>query len=201
MKIAIQSLFLLIAFNGLSQTPSNFAVDVSQSSVKWYGYYIFSFGEHYGSLELKKGTLTVTNDQITGGSFEIDMTTLRNLDMKEDDGGKSLSDHLKGDDFFSVDKFPLALFEIERIEKIKDAQAHQPNFDVTGKLTLKGISNSLTFPAEIIVQNNELVATAKFKFDRTKWNVQYGSGKFFADVGDGALSDAIGIELKIKATR
>src|SRR5207253_2892101 len=120
-------------------------------------------------------------------------------DMKnEDDGGKSFNDHLKSDDFFAAAKFPSAAFSITRTEKIKDATAGQPNYQVTGNLTLKGITHSLSFPAEVFINGKILSAKARFKFDRTQWSVQYGSGKFFGDVGNNAISDAIGIELNLK---
>jgi polyisoprenoid-binding protein YceI len=178
-----------------------YKVDIQQSSLRWIGYYLFSFGEHNGTINLKKGELVMTNDQLTGGSFEIDMTTITNLDMPADDGGNSLVNHLKSDDFFSTDKFPSASFEIAKVEPIKDATADQPNVEITGTLTLKGVKNTLKFPAKVKSNGSTITAEAKFKFDRTKWNVHYNSGKIFSDVGDGAISDAIGIELIIRATK
>jgi len=182
----------------MAQGQPRYRIDLAQSTVMWHGYYLFSFGEHYGAIDLKPAELSFTNDQLRG-TFEIDMNTLRTIDMKdEEDGGKSFNDHLKNDDFFSVAKFPSAVFTIISTEKIKDATAGQPNYEVTGNLTLKGATHSLKFPAEVSVNGKTLTAKARFKFDRTQWSVQYGSGKFFGDVGNNAISDAIGIELNLK---
>lgn len=176
---------------------SRYALDKSKSTVKWTGYYLFNFGEHYGSIDLLNGELLVTHEQITGGFFEIDMTSIRDLDMPENDGGKDLSEHLKGDDFFATGKFPQSRFDITKSEKIKDSRAGEPNFEITGNLTIKGVTKPLKFPAIVTVKNNVVEAMAKFKFDRTKWGIQYNSGKIFSDVGDGAISDAISLDVTL----
>ena len=200
MKKALIMVLLLICVSAFGQQVT-YAVSPDQTSFKWIGYYLFSFGEHYGAIRVTKGNITATGDQISGGTFEVDMKSLADQDMEADNGGNDLSNHLKSTDFFDVDKFPTARFEITQVEKIKDAQGKDPNYDITGILTLKGVSNTLKFPAFVFVENNVITSVAKFKFDRTKWNVRYNSGKFFSDVGDGAISDAIGVELTIKATK
>lgn len=163
----------------------------------WTGYYLFSFGEHNGNIQLSKGEIQVDNESITTGYIDIDMASIKDLDMPPSDGGKDLEEHLKSNDFFATDKFPMARFEITKSEKIKDARTGGPNFDITGNLTIKGTTNSLSFPATITFNENGIQAKAKFKFDRTKWNIHYNSGKVFSDVGDGAISDAIAIELDL----
>ena len=179
------------------ETPVRYKVDVARSKMNWTGYYLFNFGEHNGSIQLSKGEIQADGESIVGGYFDIDMTSIRNLDMPASDGGKDLEQHLKSNDFFDTDKFPTARFEITKTERIKDAHPDGPNYDVTGDLTIKGTKNTLLFPATITYNENGIQAKAKFKFDRTKWNVQYNSGKFFSDVGDGAISDAIAISLDL----
>jgi polyisoprenoid-binding protein YceI len=203
MKICIPALVVFITLSALiPRDPGTlYKVDVQKSSLQWTGYYLFNFGEHNGTINLKKGELLMANDQLTGGSFEIDMTSINNLDMAADEGGNDLVNHLKSDDFFSTEKFPAAFFEITKVEPIRDTKADQPNADITGTLTLKGVKNTLKFPAMIKQNGTTLTAKAKFKFDRTKWNIQYNSGKVFSDIGDNAISDAVGMELNIQATK
>lgn len=198
MRIIPIILFLITSSVATSQ--SLYTVDTQQSTMQWFGYYLFSFGEHNGSIEISKGTLQVNAGQVTGGSFEVNMKSIKSIDMKdEEDGGKGLTDHLMSEDFFSSDKFPVALFEITKVVKNTDNPSNLTGFDVTGFLTLKGTRNELSFPAIIQMENNIVTAKGKFKFDRTKWNIRYNSGKFFSDVGDGAISDAVGIEFTLKA--
>lgn len=203
MKTSILALVVLVTLSALTlrDPGTSYLVDVKQSSMHWTGYSLFSFGEHNGTISLKKGELIVVDNQLTGGSFEIDMNSIKSLDMAANDGGDDLVNHLKSDDFFSTEKFPAALFEITKVEPIKEATGDQPNAQITGTLTLKGVKNTLKIPATVKHSGSTITAHAKFKFDRTKWNVRYNSGKFFSDVGDNAISDAIGIELHVRATK
>ena len=184
----------LSSFNNAE--PLTYSVNIEKSILNWTGYYLFSFSEHNGTIGLSGGEIKIVNQEIVSGFFEIDMKSIKNLDIP-DGAGKDLESHLMSDDFFSADKFPTAHFEITKTEKIKDPQPGGPNYDVTGDLTIKGVKNNLTFPALINFSSEGLEAKAKFKFDRTKWNVRYNSGKFFSDVGDGAISDAIGLEIHL----
>lgn len=194
-------LFLMLLFCSSSIfAQQQYTIDVSKSTVRWYGYYLFNFGEHHGSINIREGSATIANEALASGKVKLDMNTITTLDMPADDGGNMLTGHLKSEDFFDVAKFPEALFEIIKVSPIKDASPESPNVEVTGELTIKGVKNTLTFPA--IVQNNDrLIVKAKFKFDRTKWNVRYNSGKYFSEAGDSAISDAIGIEMNIIATK
>ena len=174
-----------------------YKIDIDRSALGWTGYYVFSFSEHNGTIKLSGGEIMADDHQIVSGYFDIDMTSIKDLDMPVDDGAKDLENHLMSDDFFSVNNFPSARFEITKTTKIKDAVPGGPNYDVTGDLTIKEVKNSLTFPALINFNDDGIEAKAKFKFDRTKWNVRYNSGKFFSDIGDGAISDAIGLEIHL----
>jgi polyisoprenoid-binding protein YceI len=194
-------LAIILLSNFSYKGPTVIPVDLKQSKLIWTGFYLFNFGEHRGTVELSKGEFLVENQTLTGGHFDINMKTIKNLDMPAEDGGKDLTKHLMSQDFFSVDQFPLARFEITKIEPVKDVRSGVVNYEITGDLMIKETKNSLTFPAWIIVSEKSVEAKARFKFDRTKWNIRYSSGKFFDDVGDGAISDAIAIELDLVAKR
>ena len=176
-------------------------MNASQSKVRWTGYYLFSFGEHQGSVDLVKGEIQVDPQQLLTGFFEVDMKSIRDIDMPADDGGKDLSDHLMSKDFFASDEFPVARIDILRTERIKEAKAGEPNVQVFGDLTIKGIKQGISFPAYTTFAGDIIQVNARFKFDRTKWGVHYNSGKIFDDVGDGAISDAIAIETDIVAKK
>lgn len=194
-------LFSVILTTTLSSFRPNgttaYKVDIDRSALGWTGYYVFSFSEHNGTIKLSGGEIIVDDQQIVSGYFDINMKSIKDLDIPADDGAKDLENHLMSDDFFSVNEFPSARFEITNTTKIKDPAPGGPNYDVTGELTIKGVKNSLTFPALINFNDDGIEAQAKFKFDRTKWNVRYNSGKFFSDIGDGAISDAIGMEISL----
>jgi len=101
---------------------------------------------------------------------------------------------LKSDDFFSVEKNKTAHFEITKV-----TSKSGNDFDLTGKMTIKGITQEITFPATIITTAKEVKATAKITLDRTKWDIKYGSGKFFEGLGDKIIHDDFVIELNLQA--
>jgi polyisoprenoid-binding protein YceI len=200
MKLLI-TVFLL-SFAGLKQHSGNeiqYHIDQSKSKLNWTGYYLFSFGEHFGSIDIQEGSLTTKDGQLTGGKVTINMKSIDTLD-KGFEGKDDLAEHLKGSDFFDSEKYTTSVLEITGTKPIADAQPNQPNVDITGMLTLKGIRQAITFPAEVNIQDKQLIAKARFKIDRTKWDVKYNSGKYFSDIGDGAISDAIGLSFDITAT-
>ena len=123
------------------EESQTYNVNIEKSTLRWTGYYLFSFGEHYGTISLSGGEIKIANQEIVSGFFDIDMKSIRNLDVP-DGGNKDLENHLMSDDFFSVDKFPTAHFEITKMETIKDPQQGGPNYDITGELTIKDVKNS-----------------------------------------------------------
>jgi polyisoprenoid-binding protein YceI len=191
---------IALGFTHKTGNETTYAIDKSKSKLNWTGYYMFSFGEHFGSIDIRDGILTAKDGQLVGGKVTIDMNTIDALD-EGFEGKDDLAEHLKGADFFEAEKYPTSLLEIIGVMPIKDAPPNQPNVDVTGMLTMKGIRQEIKFPASVSIHEKQITAKAKFKFDRTKWNVKYNSGKYFSDIGDGAISDAIGISFEISATQ
>ena len=162
-------------------------VDVSASSIKWTGSQI-SGKTHYGSLKFKTGNITIKDNVVESGVFVVDMTSL-SVDDLEGRGKKSLEGHLNSDDFFSVESFPTSSLRIDSGTKTG------PNsYDVSGALTIKGISNKVNF--SLILGNNNS-ANANLTFDRSKFNVRYGSGSFFENLGDRLILDDIDLEVSL----
>ncbi|MEY3343600.1 MAG: hypothetical protein RL090_1284 [Bacteroidota bacterium] len=168
-------------------------VDTQKSSVEWYAEKVT--GKHNGLINLKSGQL-LNNHGRFGGSFVMDMTSLVCTDLK--DGSKAkLEGHLKSDDFFSVQKHPTASFEITSMSPISGAKAGAPNYTVSGKMTIKGITNDITFPANVTIAGATMMATADIKIDRSKYDIRYGSKSFFSDIGDKAIFDDFTLKVKL----
>ncbi|TKC07177.1 YceI family protein [Pedobacter frigoris] len=165
----------------------------------WRGYYVFLFDQHHGSIQLVKGQIATENNEIIKGEFEIDMQSIKNQNLSINNGRTELENHLKSDDFFSVNKYPKAKFTITKIKKEKDAPPGERL--ITGDLTIKDITHPVTFPASISFTKNSMKTSTKFKIDRTKWGIKFDSGSFFRNLGDGAISDAIGIELNVVSVK
>ncbi|HEX6891352.1 MAG TPA: hypothetical protein VF141_11670, partial [Chryseolinea sp.] len=105
MKSLFQKGFLLF-FLVLTSTLFSFKlkgataykVDIHRSVLNWIGYYVFSFSEHNGTIDLSGGEIMVEDQQIISGYFDIDMKTIKDLDISPDDGAKDLENHLMSED-------------------------------------------------------------------------------------------------------
>jgi polyisoprenoid-binding protein YceI len=124
----------------------------------------------------------------------IDMTTLKNYDQTGDMNAR-LVNHLKSDDFFSVEKFPTATLKITKV----DTQAGQTM--ITGDLTIKGITKPVTFPAEVKVDGKKLTAKGDMTVDRTMYDIKFRSLKFFSDIGDKVIKDDFTVSFDLVATK
>ena len=176
---------------GISNAQNLISIDVEKSTLKWLGSSMIYFNDHYGTVEIENGLLTTDGGKISGGTFQIDMKTIRNVD-----GGysESLVSHLKDGDFFDVEKYPTATIEIEKVKYHSNIR-----MECFANLTIKGITNPVTFFADVDFTNGKMRIQSKFKIDRTRWNVKYGSKSFFEDLGDKAISDVIVFEVKLIA--
>ncbi|MFZ4589901.1 MAG: YceI family protein [Ignavibacteria bacterium] len=183
--------------NAGNKSGKPLTVSVTDSKVNWLGKKVT--GQHNGTIKVANGEILVDNGKVTGGKVEIDMKTIVNEDQKDEESIKKLVGHLSSPDFFDVAKFPTSKIEITKVEALNDATKPNVNSTVTGNLTMKDVTKSITFPAEIKIENGALTVKADFDIDRTDWNIKYGSGKFFDNLGDKVINDKFNLNLIIVA--
>lgn len=171
-----------------------YTVDPIASKIIWKARRV-AYG-HEGTLQIKQGKFTVLNKTITTGEFIIDMNTIKNLDLVDVKMNNKLVGHLKSRAFFYIKKY---LESSLKITSIKKQQSDLGNYSVTGNLTIKDITHEVSFPATIEIDNNRLTALAKITFDRSKFNIRYGSGNFFENLGDKLIYDDINLEISLVA--
>ncbi len=167
-----------------------FEVDTTKSSLEWYGAKKVG-GNHRGTIGIKVGEVAVKDGMPLSGALTVDMATIATTDQK---AGDALNKHLKSPDFFDVEKYPTASFQLKGVQKIAGTTNE---YTVTGDLTMKGITNSITFPATITGSDAGYTANAVVKIDRTKWDVRFGSGKFFDSLGDAVINDEFELTIKL----
>lgn len=171
-----------------------YKVATDKSELSWQAKKVT--GAHNGFVKIKEGQLLSDGKKLVGGKFEIDMNTITVEDIKDETYNGKLLGHLKSDDFFSVDKFSSAVLEIKSSKNVKGDQ-----YEVNGILTIKGISNPITFPATIKMTDKSIVAVAQVTVDRTKYDIKYGSASFFEGIGDKAIEDTFRMDVKISAQK
>ena len=198
MKKIILSLITVAAIAAFAFTTTDaiktktYTIDTKLTSATWLGKKVT--GQHSGAVIISKGTIESKGKTITGGSFEFDMTSITNTDITDKEWNDKLMTHLKSDDFFGVTKFPTATFQITKAVIKSDGV-----YDISGKLTIKGITNEITFPANVKIDDKTFVTIAKITVNRTKFDIKYGSASIFDGIGDKAISDDFDLTVNIVA--
>lgn len=161
-------------------------LDLDASSMEWTGSRVDGVS-FTGTMDELEGEAFFEDGDLVGGEFTINMDSM-NID------NQGLLDHLKNEDFFDVEKFKTATFKITEVGKLNPNNAKQ---EISGDLTIKGITKNITFTASITETNEIYGAVADFAIDRTDWDIKYGSGDFFDDLGDKAIKNEIEFKLNI----
>jgi len=181
-------------------TSLEYVVNVSESQIDWKGFK--PTGTHTGTINIENGELTVDDGKLQSGTFVIDMTSIKVTDL-EGDQKMNLEAHLKGTvegkegDFFNVNKFPEATFEVTSTESIAAGKT-----TLSGNLSMKGKEQNITFPVTITNENDMMtIESEPFTIDRTQWNINYGSKSVFDDLGDKFINDDMELKILVKASK
>jgi polyisoprenoid-binding protein YceI len=181
-------------------TGVSFAVDTARSFVRFTGHGVGK--NHPGNFKLNYGAVAVAKDSISGGTFVINVNSMRMEEQGENIKTK-LRPHLLSGDFFDAEKFGTATFEITNVVPYKPKDGEKSliegaNFYVSGNLKLKDVTKNISFPARVDLDANTLKTKGNFDIDRTQWQMNYGNDK---TLGDKFISETVNIELYIEAKR
>ena len=178
-----------------SPKKQTFVLNSEASTLTWTGKKIT--GSHTGRIQLKSANPIIEDGKLIGGNFVVDMGSIVNDDLKDEAYNAKLTSHLKSEDFFNVANFPLTELKLTKVEPMANAKSGEPNYLLSGDLTIIGATNPISFPATVTIDKSKAHATAKVSVDRTKWNLKYGSGKFFTGLGDKLIYDEFTVEVEI----
>ena len=159
-------------------------LDLTASVMTWKG--TKPTGSHNGIVSFTSGGMVVENGVLKEGEFVIDMSTIKNLDMAGSEGAGKIEKHLKAPDFFDVALYPSSKFVITSVLQVEG------NMTVTGNLTIKDVTKSITIPASVSTLDG--VTTFKselFNIDRADFNVKYGSKRWIEGLKDKFIDDLV----------
>lgn len=162
-------------------------IDVENSLVTRKGKKVT--GEHYGRVTIASGEVVVADGMPSEGVIVMDMTTITVDDQKEND---AVLNHLKSDDFFNVETNPTSTMVIKSFEAV---EGEDNTYTATADLTIKGITNEVTFPATF--SDDLSSATATIQIDRTLRDIKFRSAKFFNDLKDSAIDDVFTLDIEV----
>ena len=188
LALSVASVFAFKALKGKTYT-----VDAKQSAVVWTGKKVT--GEHKGKVEISSGKLNVLDKKLIDGTFVLNLASLTVTDITEPEKNAKLVGHLKNDDFFATDKFPTSQLVIT-----KATQQSGEQYELTGNLTIKGITQPITFPATVKITDKGATARAQITVNRTKYDIKYKSANYFENLGDKAILDDFLLDVSLVAT-
>jgi len=180
-------------------TGSTFSIDTANSKIGWLG--SKPTGQHNGTFALSDGSLAADNGTLTGGSFTINIASLKDLDLTGEDKAK-LEGHLSSPDFFDVAKYPTAKFEITKVEAYDSTKGASllpgATHFISGNLTLKDSTKNVTFPAKVSITDAGVDAAADFNIDRTEWGINYKGPN---NPQDWVIKKEVNLKLDLKANK
>ncbi len=187
------------SLSNISTTDASIAgareFDTTASTAKWTGSKTL-IKDYYdtGTINIKSGNAIFDKGVLTGGEVVFDMNTIATTSTgngNSEDALSSQAKHMKSPDFFDTTKYPEAKFIITTV-------AHEAGdtYMLTGNLTIKGSTHPTTFPVEVVTANGKVTIMGTATIDRTVWDIKYGSGKFFPDLGDKVIGDEFTLEFK-----
>lgn len=172
-----------------------YKVDTMNSRIEWKGYKVLKSDQttHFGEIKFESGDVTVKDGKLQSGKFVADITTLENIDLKDDQEMKAkLEGHLKSGDFFEVEKFPTASYEIT---KVTENAAGDYNTLLEGNLTIKGITKPVQFKANVTVADGNVnIATEPTDINREDFGL-----KFELPLQNGLLNKEFNLQILVKA--
>lgn len=182
---------ILIGFN--IQGQETYKISPENSTIEWVGEKVS--GAHSGYINLQNAFFLFKEKKIVGGEFNIDMNSIKCTDIENPAYAAKLEEHLKDPDFFNRSKYPTSNFKITNI--IFDGTSYM----ITGNITIKEISQEITFPAKFENDGDLFRANATLKIDRTKNDIKYGSGSFFDDLGDRMIYDEFTLKIHLQGSK
>ena len=171
---------------------TNFKIVSSNSNVEWTGRKVT--GAHNGTIGIKEGNFILNDGKVNEGKIVIDTTTIKILDVTDPATNTQFAGHLASDDFFSIDKFPIAIFDILSVKEIADS-----TFYLEGNLTIKDITHTVGFEATLENNSKAITLSGKLVIDRTKYDIRFRSGNFFKDLGDTLIYNDFELDFNITA--
>lgn len=196
-KVIAAAMALVVSFASYAGSPKTetgktYTIDTSKSIIRWVGKKVT--GQHNGSLSFSNGMVEMNGKNVSKASFTTDMTSIKVLDLDGEYGDK-LTGHLKSEDFFGVENHTTAKFEMTSYKSTGTDTG-----EMTGKLTIKGITQDVVVPVNVTANGNTVAMKGDFTFDRTKFDIKYGSASFFDDLKDKAIYNDVELSFALIAT-
>lgn len=164
------------------------AIDTARSTLGFVGSKVT--GSHPGSFGEWSGSVRLDPESVEASSVSI---TIQMASVSAD--VERLTNHLKTDDFFDIESHPTATFESTRIAPAPAGAEGGATHVITGRLTMRGRTQTITFPATVTVSDAEVRAEARFTINRQDFGIAYRG------MEDDLIRDEVVIHFDVRAPR
>lgn len=174
-----------------------YALNTEASTATWKGYQRTGYFNE-GTINVQSTSLEVKNGKVSAGSFEMPLSSLKNLNLPTDSLKGALIHHLKTADFFNMTLYPNLSFNIKSVKGYTGGTPGAvagANYTIEGSFTMLGKAIDISFPAKIDISNKQLVLDANLKIDRTRWGMKYGAADTLPD--DKHIKPEVDIHLQL----
>ena len=165
-----------------------YTMDKDKTVVQWSGTKVGTIEE--GTVTLRSCTFSIDHGILEKGEMVIEMNGIKATSQKGK-AARELTEHLRSEDFFNVAQFPTASFVVSSTRA--DGMG---SLLLSGALTIKGKTKEMDARIRF-ASTDPVIATLDFIFDRSDFDVRFGSGSFFEDLGDNLISDMVGIKMAL----
>ena len=172
----------------MPSSAERLAVSPAASKIGFVGAKVTA--QHVGEFKEFSGAISMVAGKVEGGQVEFEVNP---GSVVVDGGLPRLEGPLKSADFFEVEKHPTARFVSTEIKAGSDAEGM--THTVTGNLTMRGTTRSVTFPARIEVSADTVEAKTEFGINRKDFGIEY-PGK-----PDDLIKENVLIQVDLKAPR
>ncbi len=173
----------------------SYLLDAMTSQIQWKASEVTM--NHNGTVMAREGSVRLLDGQPVDGSVLVDMVTMKNLNLR----GAFLTQfesHMRSNDFFDIKQYPTASFAIKSLEPLTGITGS--NYRVDGEMTIKNVTNKVSFPANIQKTDTGLNLVGHMVIDRTLYGIQFRSAKFFEKLGDKMIDDEFFLDLDLVFT-
>ena len=197
MRTKTAILLALLVFQLTAYAQQTYQLDVKKSKILWKAPQNMG-NRHYGYLLFNSGSLNYSTTGVpVDGLFSLDMKSIKSIDLSLEAANLLVEKRLKSENYFSANKYPQALMKVKKIAKT----ANPILFEVTGDLTIKGITNPVEFTAMIKTKGDVINVSADAKIDRRKWNIDHYSNDnpwdLLSAIQDNFLANQIPVSLNL----
>ncbi len=188
----------LVAFSASAHVDgtTRYKVDANASTITWYATEVT--GKHIGTVGIQNGFLSSEDGTLVAANIIADMTQIRCTDLEGELADKLVS-HLNSEDFFAIEEFNTSSFSLKAFKPLANNDEGMTH-EVTGQFTIRDQTHPVTFMAKVIEASGKLTIDGNVELDRSKFNIRYGSGSFFDDLGDKLIHDNFTVGFSLVAS-